>query len=127
MEMFQPKFPGSVGSNPIRFLRVLKENDIGAVAKVTHHPNQTLEVISECKITYNPRGHQVFVTAPGDAGHLDLCKLLSSKGINGGYLGWLSAVEDGNDALAEERRAIGTICFELDSISEKSVPEWTIL
>jgi len=127
MIFYQPRFPYSKSGYPIRFLKVLRENDTNAVAKVTHNQKKELKVISECKIEYDFRGNQVFITSPGDAGHLDLCKLLSSKGINGGYLAWLFAVEDGNDTKAKENRSIATICFELDPIDEKEASTWTIL
>jgi len=124
--MFQPRFPGSVSGRDINFLRIIRENGLCAVTKVTHHINQTLKVVAGCTIRDDFRGRQVFVTSPDDVGHLALCKLLFSKGINGNYLSWLLAVENKDDEKARENRNSATISFELESISEKTASEWTL-
>ena len=124
--MFRPNFPSSVSGNPILFLMVIRINGICAVTKVTHHQRQELKVISGCRIAYDLRGRQIFITSPGDVGHLTLCKLLYSKGIKGGYLSWLFAVEDGNDEKAKENISLATISFELFLLGEKSASEWTL-
>ena len=124
MQIFQPRFPNSKGS--IRFLRVVRVKEISAVAKVTHYQKKELKVIAECTIEPDVKGNQVFVTAPGDAGHLDLCKLLFRKNIKGRYLPWLWAVDNGDEEQEKENRSNAIISFELDLIDEDEASTWTI-
>ena len=127
MELFQPQFPSTVSGRSISFLKIVRIGEVCAVTKVTHHKNQTLKVIAGCRIGFDLRGKQIFITHPDDVGHLDLCKLLSSKGINGGYLTWLFAVDDGDDVKAEQNRSSSTISFEISLMNERYTKEWTLL
>lgn len=126
MEIFKARFPRSVGGNPIPFLRVVRINEICAVAKITDHLKKTLEVIAACTITRNIEGIYTFKTGPGDAGHRDLCNLLDGQGLKGRYRDWLRAVEAGHDQFAEENSSLAVIAFECDLIDEKETSAWTI-
>ena len=126
MQIFQPKYPRSVGGNPIRFLRVVRVNDICAVAKIIDHREKTGEVISACSITRTFEGTYSFKTEPGCVGHEDLCILLKRQGLKGKYIDWLEAVEAGLDQAAERRRPFAVIAFECDLIDEKEASAWTI-
>ena len=126
MQIFQPKYPRTVGGRPIRFLRVVRANGICALAKITDHLKKIGEVVAACKITRNFEGTYTFKTAPGDAGHQDLCYLLEGQGLKGKYQEWLRAIEAGHDQFAEENSSLAVIAFECDVIDEEEASAWTI-
>ncbi|MFC2166882.1 hypothetical protein ACFLQZ_02845 [Acidobacteriota bacterium] len=126
MQIFQPKYPSSVGGKPISFLRIVRSGEICAVAKIIDHLEKIAEVIAKCTITRNFVGTYFFKTEPGEAGHEDLCILLERQGLKGKYRDWLRAVEAGLDQLAEQKSSLAVIAFECDLIDENEASSWTI-
>lgn len=126
MNLLQPRFPHSVGGNPIRFLRIIRENGYGMVANITNRLKKELDVVAECKIGNGHQGIYFFKTEPGDLGHRNLCALLIRKGVGGKFRDWLIAVDAGNDGLAAELSFKAVIGFECDPIEGYEASGWTI-
>lgn len=127
MDTFQPRYPLKRGGNPIRFFRVVRVNEVCAIAKITDYEKKQGEVIAVCKIYQDYAGAYSFKILPSDAGHYDLCRLLRDNGIKGTYREWLYAKEAGHDQLAEEKSRFAEIGFECDLIDEAEASGWTIL
>jgi hypothetical protein len=121
--LFQPRFPSSVGGRPIRFLRVVKDDEGCFVAKVTHLSKKETVVIAECRI-HEKMGNYSFETKAEDWGHRTLCLLLLEKGIGGRYREWLVAKEKGDKQMEEENRYLSEIHFACDPFDGKEAEDW---
>lgn len=123
MEVFQPRFPISVGGRYISFLRIGKAEDISFVMKITNQNKKHGEIIAECRLERDlVDGSYEFITTTEHAGHIDLCRLLQKKGVSGRYAEWLYAVENGDETSAKEKESLSEISFECLFIGK--VSDW---
>ena len=123
--LLQPRFPHSVGGNPIQFLRVVKDGDDCFVVKVINLFQRKGEVIAECTVAEKFSGEEyLFTTIPENWGHMELCLLLRKRGMGGKYKEWLRAKENGDEQMEEDNRMLAVICFACDPIEREEAKSW---
>ena len=108
----------------IPMLRVLGSRRGVCVVQITKFSAKEGKMIAECDFRDGAYG-PFFTTTPEHFGHGDLCRLLLRNGVGGRYKKWLKAVDEGNEALAEEYRDMAYIRFSLELTAEKE-EDWTI-
>ena len=116
------RLPKSLTQVPL--LRMISCNGEAWVVEVIDVAKKRGRIIAECDPDVGNFG-PYFSCYSDHPGHVDLCRHLESCGIGGHYKRYLSAIERGEDELAQELAGMAMVRFST-RLTDDKIEDWEI-